>query len=628
MPSCNLIYRRKDVMSESAFNDESAFYSSVPGLEEERFLKQALELEKELMRVKRAEMGLREMERRYLSLMDSAVFLYAVLTPDGVFRLLNRRAEEFFGFRLQSNAELTLHSLSGPGYLQEVDSMLKEALEAPTHVTFPVIRADDSLGWLDMEFSRSVYQGDVSVQIIASDITDLMKGKTDGLAFPSPSGGKDSVDASASAVPILNSCPGFLCFAVDKKGDLLYATRGYQEISKRFLGHECVRGRLYPGDTGTAFAAELRALVQDAILGRTALSSIVEESKTGSKQWNVTAAPLTGPGSGEILGAVVHLTSLLNPSGTAGKGFSGQEPAGQGRSALPQASFLNAVPEMLCVLDDKGRCVEANTRFLSVLKMSRDGVVGRPFGDLALQGDLANERFAERIVQAIRGGFSAPVECKIRAGDDEILFLSLRGAPLRWEADTVTLVACTDNTKLRRTEEQLRRVSTTDASTGLLNRQGMERKLSAEIGRVSPRGDSLALILLDVDDFRGLNERAGYAAGDQVLRDLAVALKSYIRPADFLGRWGGDEFMLLTSLSAASACRKAEAILGMARSGSFGDPGDGKGKNKLTLSAGVAGYRQGMDVAAFVASVYDAMSISKRNGGDRVEESAGHRSST
>jgi diguanylate cyclase (GGDEF)-like protein/PAS domain S-box-containing protein len=610
-------------MSESTFNDESTFYSSVPGPEEERFLRQALELEKELRRTKRAEKVLREMERRYLRLMDSAVFLYAVLTPEGVFRLLNRRAEEFLGFRLQSGAELTLHSLSGPGYLQEVDSMLKEALEAPTHVTFPVIRADDSLGWLDMEFSRSVYQGDVSIQIIASDITDLMKGKTDGLAFPSPSGGKDSVNACA--VPILNSCPGFLCFAVDKKGDLLYATRGYQEISKRFLGHECVRGRLYPGDTGTAFAAELRALVQDAILGRTTLSSIVEESRTGSKQWNVTAAPLTGPGSGEILGAVVHLTSLLNPSGTAEKGLSGQEPAGQKpagheRGALPQASFLNAVPEMLCVLDDKGRCVEANTRFLSVLKIPRDGVVGRPFGDLTLQGDFVNERFAERIAQAIRGGFSAPVECKIRAGDDEILFLSLRGAPLRREADTVTLVACTDNTKLRRTEEQLRRVSATDASTGLLNRRGMERKLSAEIGRVSSRGEPLSLILLDVDNFRGLNERAGYAAGDQVLRDLAVALKSYVRPADFLGRWGGDEFMLLTCLSAASACRKAEAILGMARSGSFGDPGDGKEKNKLTLSAGVAGYRQGMDVAAFVASVYDAMSVSKRNGGDRVEE--------
>jgi diguanylate cyclase (GGDEF)-like protein/PAS domain S-box-containing protein len=616
-------------MSESAFNDENPFYFPAADHGEDRLLRQALELERELMKTKRAEKVLREMERRYLSLMNSAVFLYAILTADGVFRLLNRRAEEFFGFRLQPGAELTLHSLAGPGYLQEVGSMLKEALEAPAHVTFPVIRAGGSLGWLDMEFSRSVYQGDVSLQIIASDITDLMKGKTDGLALPSPSGGKGSVDACAA--PILNSCPGFLCFAVDKSGDLLYATRGYQEISKRFMGRECVPGRPYPGGAGTAFAAELHSLVQDAVLGRTVLSSIVEESKNGNKQWNVTAAPLTGPGSGEILGAVVHLTSLLNPSGSASKEISSREPAdreseGGEQNVLPPLSFLNAVPEMLCLVDGEGRCVEANTRFLNVLKMPRGGVVGRSFGDLALQGDFVNDRLAERIVQAIRGGFSAPVECKIRAGDDEILFLSLRGTPLRRDADIVTLMACADNTKLRRTEEQLWRVSVTDASTGLLNRRGMERKLSAEIGRVSASGDPLALILLDVDDFRGLNERAGYAAGDQVLRDLAVALKSHVRPADFLGRWGGDEFMLLTSLPIAPACRKAEEILGMARNESFGESWDGKEKNKrlkLTLSAGVAEYRQGMDVAAFVASVYDAMSVSKRKGGGRVEESAG-----
>ncbi|MDR1648984.1 MAG: diguanylate cyclase [Synergistaceae bacterium] len=597
-------------MPENAFYGESYSYSPAPGREEERILQQALELEKELMKMKRAEKVLREMERRYLSLMDSAVFLYALLTPDGVFRLMNRRAEEFFGFRLQAGAELTLHSLSGPGYLQEVDSMLKESMEEPTHVTFPVVRADGSLGWLEMEFSRSIYQGDASVQIIASDITDLMKGKTDGLAFPSSLNGKNPLNACA--MPILNSCPGFLCFAVDKNGDLLYATRGYREISKRFLGHECVPGQFYPPQNlGAAFAAELHALIGDAIQGRTALSSIVEENRNGSKQWNVTAAPLTASGAGEIIGAVVHLTSLLNPARH-----------GQGVAPL-NATPLDAVQEMLCVVDGKGRCVEANNRFLSVLKMSRDGVVGHSFEDLALPGDFMNERLAEKIVQAIRGGFSAAVECKIRAGDDDILFLSLRGAPLQWGKDAMTLLSCTDNTKLRRTEEQLRRVSATDASTGLLNRQGMERMLSAEIGRVSRRGEPLALILLDVDDFRGLNERVGYAAGDQVLRDLAVALKAQIRPADFLGRWGGDEFMLLTSQPAAPACRKAEAILGMARNGAFGESWDGKEKSALTLSAGVAEYRQGMDAAAFVASAYERLTAAKRKGGDRVEEAAG-----
>jgi diguanylate cyclase (GGDEF)-like protein/PAS domain S-box-containing protein len=615
-------------MPENAFYDGSWPPPLMTGQEEDRILRQALELEKELMKTKRAEKVLREMERRYLGLMDSSVFLCAVLTPDGVFQLMNRRAEEFFGFRVQSGSELTLHSLSGPGYMQEVDSMLKEVMEKPVHVTFPIVRPDNSLGWLDMEFTRSIYQGAVSIQLIASDITGLMKGKTDGLALPDFSGSSSQPDggnspegaASAFAMPILNSCPGFLCFAVDKKGDLLYATRGYQEISRRLMGYDCAPGQLYPPNIGAAFAAELRALTQDAIMGRTGLSSIVEEGRSRSKQWNVTAAPLTAPGSGEILGAVVHLTSLANPAGGRGAGESSAADESDEKNALMPVTFLNAVPDMLCVVDGRGRCVEANTRFLSVLKMPRDSVAGHPLEDLVLPGDIANDRFAEKIAQAIRGGFSAPVECKIRAGDDEILFLSLRGAPLRWGTSVMTLIACTDTTRQRRTEEQLRRVSATDASTGLLNRQGMERKLLGEMERVSRSGAPLSLILLDVDGFRGLNERAGYAAGDQVLRDLAVALKSQTRQEDFLARWGGDEFMLLIPLPAAPARRRAEAILDMARKGTFGEPWDGGTKNELTLSAGVAEFRRGMDIAAFVASAYNAVSAAKRKGGDCVEE--------
>jgi diguanylate cyclase (GGDEF)-like protein/PAS domain S-box-containing protein len=605
-------------MPENAFSDEGRFFPSASSGERDHIFQQALGLERELMKTRRAEKVLREMERRYLSLMDSAVFLYALLTPDGAFRLMNRRAEEFFGVRLQSGTELTLHSLAGPGYLQEVDSMLEEAMEKPVHVTFPVARSGGSLGWLEIELSCSVYQGDDSVQIIASDITNLMEGKADAPAFPSPSG--DRRHSDAYAVPILDSCPGFLCFAVDKSGDLLYATRGYREISKRFMRQECVRGRLYPRDTGTAFAGELRALVQDAILGRTALSTIVEEGENGRKQWNVTAAPLTGPGSDEVLGAVVHLTSLLNPAEAEKK-----PSAGAVRDVPSRASFLNAVPEMLCVVDDEGRCLDANDRFLSVLRMPGEAVIGHSFEDLALQGDLMNDRLSEKIVRAIREGFPAPVECKIRAGDDEILFLSLRGGPAPWGADAETLISCTDNTRLRRTEDQLRRVSTTDVSTGLLNRQGMERALSAEIGRASTYGDPLALILLDVDDFRGLNSRIGYAAGDQVLRDLAALLKSQVRLTDALGRWGGDEFMLLTPLPAAPACRRADAILNMARKETFGESWDGKEKNRLTLSAGVAEYRKGVGVADFVASAFDALLAAKRKGGDRYEESPGYK---
>jgi diguanylate cyclase (GGDEF)-like protein len=169
-----------------------------------------------------------------------------------------------------------------------------------------------------------------------------------------------------------------------------------------------------------------------------------------------------------------------------------------------------------------------------------------------------------------------------------------------------------DNTKLRRTEEQLKRVSTTDASTGTLNRQGMERALGTEMERAVRYRGSLAIIMLDIDGFRQLNERLGYSASDRVLRDLASAMKSRINMTDFLGRWGGDEFMILTPLPLAAAAQLAEKLRDMVQHMTFGED------SHLTLSGGIAAFNKSMDVSSFVGAAYDAMLDAKISGGNRT----------
>jgi diguanylate cyclase (GGDEF)-like protein len=93
--------------------------------------------------------------------------------------------------------------------------------------------------------------------------------------------------------------------------------------------------------------------------------------------------------------------------------------------------------------------------------------------------------------------------------------------------------------------EELARVSRSDALTGALNRRGFEERFEAEIARAKRDGNSLALIVLDLDDFKGVNDAEGHAAGDRVLRRVVEVLAEQTRATDTVGRLGGDEFGIL-----------------------------------------------------------------------------------
>lgn len=100
--------------------------------------------------------------------------------------------------------------------------------------------------------------------------------------------------------------------------------------------------------------------------------------------------------------------------------------------------------------------------------------------------------------------------------------------------------------QLHHQREQLERLSLTDALTGLPNRRALEIRFPQMLG-LARRGHPIALVLLDVDDFKSINDRLGHAAGDQALIALATALKAVVRSADTAARLAGDEFVVLLS---------------------------------------------------------------------------------
>lgn len=93
--------------------------------------------------------------------------------------------------------------------------------------------------------------------------------------------------------------------------------------------------------------------------------------------------------------------------------------------------------------------------------------------------------------------------------------------------------------------EVFRRLAMFDPLTGLYNRRFAEQRLKAEIARSERRGLSMIVVLLDLNDFKQINDGYGHLAGDQVLKEFASRLSQATRGSDLAVRWGGDEFMLL-----------------------------------------------------------------------------------
>jgi diguanylate cyclase (GGDEF)-like protein len=125
--------------------------------------------------------------------------------------------------------------------------------------------------------------------------------------------------------------------------------------------------------------------------------------------------------------------------------------------------------------------------------------------------------------------------------------IELQESRLSIEAANVRLRG--QNEELHRMNEALEQLSITDGLTKLYNHRFFQEHLTREIARVERSGETLCLILADIDNFKQLNDRFGHAAGDQVLCEVARLMSCIVRESDILARYGGEEFALVPSAS-------------------------------------------------------------------------------
>jgi two-component system cell cycle response regulator len=165
--------------------------------------------------------------------------------------------------------------------------------------------------------------------------------------------------------------------------------------------------------------------------------------------------------------------------------------------------------------------------------------------------------------------------------------------------------------------EQSRLLATTDGLTGLMNRRAFLEWSSREAKRSDRYGDSLAIVLLDVDHFKKINDTRGHAAGDLVLANVARILNASIRSCDVAARWGGEEFVLaLPSTPAGGALDVAERVRAALEAAVIAEPGSDR--IPITASFGVAVLRPREPIESVVGRADVAMYAAKGGGRNRV----------
>jgi diguanylate cyclase (GGDEF)-like protein len=178
------------------------------------------------------------------------------------------------------------------------------------------------------------------------------------------------------------------------------------------------------------------------------------------------------------------------------------------------------------------------------------------------------------------------------------------------------LLSATVKTKIERYRD-MQRTSQHDSLTGLLNHSAAKTRLAQILHAMNPARDRLCVVMLDIDHFKSINDSFGHPVGDQVIRSLAWLLKARMRATDVIGRYGGEEFLLVLrdislddAVSVIDRIRRDFASMPHAHS---------EGTLRATFSAGIAFYPVHENVADLTKAADDALLEAKRNGRNRVE---------
>lgn len=236
--------------------------------------------------------------------------------------------------------------------------------------------------------------------------------------------------------------------------------------------------------------------------------------------------------------------------------------------------ILATAPDAIFIVDGDGTIVIANAMAEKLFEYTADELLGNTI-EMLVPVNFRSDHVAKRktymqspvsrplknplSLRAVRkSGREFPVEISLSPFDTEygpLVTAIVRDVSEHVEAEQ-RLKRMADD--LEFANHKLERLAELDPLTEVFNRRGFERVLRRESARARREGHSLVAAMIDLDDFKSVNEKKGHAVGDLVLKQVAERVKSSMRATDYLARIGGDEFMVL--MPAASLTDGAQIV--------------------------------------------------------------------
>jgi len=282
-----------------------------------------------------------------------------------------------------------------------------------------------------------------------------------------------------------------------------------------------------------------------------------------------------------------------------------------------QAIFEQTAVAMAQV-DERGYILEANLALCSTLGLSKNGLLGRRLIELIHPDD--GELFRQQSRQIVDGTESSyTMEQRLMTGQGDTVWARLTVSAIADRARNRGLYAVIleDLSEARRLAVELSHQITHDALTGLFNRRAFERRLAESLNRAQAEETQHCLCLIDLDQFKLINDTSGHFAGDRLLQYVVRVFQKILREGDMLARLGGDEFgMVLENCEPA----RAETIAERLRKALDERPFEWEGRTyKISCSIGVVPIcRSSSDVESLLRAADIACYLAKEQGRNRV----------